>query len=29
MKSDRASFMEKFSRAGFKGWLINHLMKRF
>jgi hypothetical protein len=29
LKSSRAGFMEKASRAGFKGWLVNHLMQRF
>ena len=29
MKSSRAGFMEKASRAGVKGWLVNHLMRRF
>ena len=28
-KSSRAGFGEKSSRAGFKGWLVNHLMQRF
>ena len=29
MKSDRPGFMEKFSSAGFKELLIDHLRKRF
>ena len=25
----RVGFREKSNRAGFKGWLVNHLMQRF
>ena len=28
-KSSRVGFREKASRAGFGGWLVNHLRQRF